>query len=246
MFRRSLQLLLFACLVTAACSAANNPFVGDWKLNPAKSTLTDRMKVESVGGNKYTFDFGGGPETIVIDGTDQPSRLYGGDTLSVAIAGDTWKVVRKRNGRTMISAIWSLSKEGNTLTDHFTSFNADGSPYNLNYLYKRTAGGSGFAGTWVSMSVEAVNFIVLLQLQPYEEDGLSIIDASSQLTGNMNFAASSLRRLDEHTVELMRKKSDGELSDFLQLKLSADLKTMTITPHSAAGDEPHVLVFERQ
>lgn len=246
MFKRSLKLLLFPCLAIAASWAANNPFIGDWKLNPSKSNLTDRMKVESVGGNKYVFDFGGGPETIVVDGTDQRSQLYGGDTLSVAVANDTWKVVRKRNGRTMVSGIWSLSKDGNTLADHFTGFNADGSPYNLNYVYKRTAGGSGFAGTWVSTSVDAVNFVLLIQLQPYEEDGLSILDASSQLTGNMKFAASSLHRLDEHTLELMRKKGDGELSEFLQLKLSSDLKSLTVTPHSAAGDEPHTLVFERQ
>jgi hypothetical protein len=34
------------------------------------------MKVQSQGGNKYTFDFGGGPETIVMDGTDsaRPER----------------------------------------------------------------------------------------------------------------------------------------------------------------------------
>lgn len=72
------------------------------------------------------------------------------------------------------------------------------------------------------------------------------IDASSQLTGNMNFAASSVRKLDERTLELMRKKSDCEFADFLQLKLSADLKTLTLTPHSAASDEPRILVFERQ
>jgi hypothetical protein len=246
MFKRSLQLLLFACLVIAASWAANHQFVGDWKLNPSKSNLTDQMKVESVGGNKYTFNFGGGPETIVVDGTDQPSPVYRGDILSVAIEGDTWKVIRKRNGRTIISAIWSLSKDDSTLTDHFTGFNADGSPYNLNYVYKRKAGGSGFAGTWVSTSVEAVNFVAILQIRPYEEDGLSIIDASSQVTGNMKFAASSVRRPDEHTLELMRKKSDGALSDFLQLKLSSDLKTLTITPHSATGDEPHIIVFDRQ
>jgi hypothetical protein len=29
------------------------------------------MKVESVGGNKYAFDFGGGPEMIAADETDQ-------------------------------------------------------------------------------------------------------------------------------------------------------------------------------
>jgi hypothetical protein len=43
--------------------------VGDWKLNRQKSTLTDVMKVGSLGGNKYSFDFGGSdPEIAVADG----------------------------------------------------------------------------------------------------------------------------------------------------------------------------------
>ena len=243
---RLLRLGLLACAVISTSAAADNPFVGDWKFNPSKSTLTDKMTVESVGGNRYTFNFGGGPETIVVDGTDQPTRLYGGDALSVAVEGDTWKVIRKSKGRTMISTIWSLSKDGGTLTDHFTGFNADGSRYELIYTYQRKAPGPGFAGTWVSTSEEAVNFVVVLQIRAFEENGLSIIDSTSQIMGNMNFAPSAVRSLDDSTFELMRKKSDGELADFLQLKLSSDLKTLTITPHSAAGDEPHILVFERQ
>jgi hypothetical protein len=60
---------------TFALGAANDPFVRDWKLNPSRSKLTHVMKAESVGTNKYAFDFGGGTaetETIVAGGTDQP------------------------------------------------------------------------------------------------------------------------------------------------------------------------------
>jgi hypothetical protein len=246
MIKRTRRVVLFACLVTTVSLASNDPFVGDWKLNVSKSTLTDRMTVERVGDDTYTFDFGGGPERIVVDGTDQTSQLYGGGTLSVGVQGDGWNVVRKTNGRTLISASWSLSKDGARLTDHFRSFNPDGSPYTLNYVYERRAGGSGFAGTWVSTSPEAANYIVELRIRPYGNDGLSLVDSASQLTGNMNFAASSIRRLDEHTLALIRAKSGGELTEFLQLKLSPDLKTLTMTPHAVAGAEPHILVFDRQ
>lgn len=246
MIKRSLRLLLFACLSTAASWAVNNPFAGDWKLDPAKSTLTNQMKVERVADNKYAFDFGGGAETIVVDGTDQRSQLYADNTLSVAAEGDTWKVVRKKDGHTIITATWSLSKDGNALTDHFTSFNADGSPYTLNYVYKRKAPGSGFAGEWVSTSLEAVNYVVEFRIQPYEGDGVAFIDASAQFTGSMNFAASMVRKLDERTVELMRRKNGGEPSDWLELKVSPDLKTLTITPHSTPGVEPRTFVFDRQ
>jgi len=37
MSKRTFQLLLAACLVTETLWAANDPFVGKWKLNPSKA-----------------------------------------------------------------------------------------------------------------------------------------------------------------------------------------------------------------
>jgi hypothetical protein len=45
-------------LSSGALRAANNLFVGDWKLDPSRSKLTDVMKVERLSSNKNTFDFG--------------------------------------------------------------------------------------------------------------------------------------------------------------------------------------------
>ena len=218
MFKRTFELLLVACLGTGALWAANDPFVGEWKLNPARSKLTDQMKVESVGANKYVFDFGGGSETIVVDGTDQPGNF--GSTLSVTVEGpDTGKVIRKKDGRMLITATWKLSKDGDTLTDDFTGIEPNGSTFNLNYVYRRTAGSSGFAGTWESTS-ETVNSVFVLQVRPYEGDGLSFIDPSEEETKNVKFdgkdypnlgpnvvpgSASSVRRVNERTLEMTDK-----------------------------------------
>src|SRR6185437_3076813 len=125
MFNRISSLLLVAAgLATSSLWAANNPFVGDWKLDSSKSTLSDQMKVQSLGGKKYAFDFGGGAEVIKVDGTDQPGV----------------------NGHTLLVANWTLSRDGNSLTDDFRSFGQDGSPSNIKYVYKRTQRGTGFAG----------------------------------------------------------------------------------------------------
>jgi len=167
MFRHGIQVLLFAFLVTCVLRAAGHPFLGDWKLNPARSNLSTQMKVESLGANKYAFDLAGNGrvETIVVDGTDQPGQT--GTTLSVAVEGpNAWKVVRKKDGRMLLTANWSLSKDGNTLTDHLTGFDANGSPEPMNYVFQRKGGGSGFVGTWVSTS-EALNFVLVLQIRPY-------------------------------------------------------------------------------
>lgn len=149
MFKRAFQLLLVAYLVTATLWAATDPFVGDWKLNSSKSKLVDHMKVEGLGGNKYAFDLGGGPETIVADGTDQAAAF--GTMLSVSVEGaDSWKVVRKKDGHALLTGNWKLSQDGNTLTDNYTEFRSDGSQSTTNYRFERTAGGPGCAGTWES------------------------------------------------------------------------------------------------
>src|SRR5262245_44983028 len=114
--------LLAMWLVAGTALAASDPFVGKWKLNPSKSTLTDRLKIEAAGANKYTITFAGAPdpETIVADGTDQPGMF--GTTLSVATEQpDTWKVVRKMNGRTVVTGIWKLSADGATFSDAMTA-----------------------------------------------------------------------------------------------------------------------------
>ena len=50
-------MLLVGCVVTSSVWAANDPFVGKWKVNPSKSKLNDEMKVEVAGANRYTFTF---------------------------------------------------------------------------------------------------------------------------------------------------------------------------------------------
>jgi hypothetical protein len=218
------------------------------------------MKVESIGGNRYSFDFAGGsPETIAADGTDQPG--FGGTTLSVVVEDpDSWKVVRKKDGRVLVTASWKLSKDGKTLNDDFTFFAPNGSVSNVNYVYKRTGGTSGFAGTLESTS-ETVNSAFVLKIQPYEGDGLSFIYLSQDETQNVKFdgkdypnvgpnvtpgSVSSARRVNEHTLEIKNKFKD-KITGTQQIKLSADQKTLTLTVYTPGRSEPNnVLVFERQ
>lgn len=256
--KRTFQLLLVTCLVTGSLWAANDPFVGKWKLNPSKSKITDQMKVESVGANKYAFDFGRGAETIVADGTDQPGNF--GSTLSVTVVGPkTWKVVRKKDGRTRLTGIWKLSEDDKTLSDALTGNQPDGSTFSLDYVYTRTAGSSGFPGTWESTS-EKVNSVFEFQIQPYEGDGLSFITPAQHKTQNMKFdgkdypdvgpdvlpgSASSGRRVNARTLELT-DMIKGKVMNTRQIKLSPDLKTLTMTVHPVGQSKPNILVFDRE
>jgi len=258
MFRRTFQLVLVACLATATLWAATDSFVGDWKLNPSKSKLIDLMKVESLGGNKYAFDFGIGAERIVVDGTDQPGAY--GTVLSVAVEGpDTWRVVRKKDGRMVITATWKLSQDGNSLSDAYTEFVSNGSSSTVNFLYKRTAAGPGFAGTWES-PVGMGNLESVFQIRPYEGDGLSFKHSSEEGTRNLKFdgkdypvvgrgaaqgSTSSARRVDERTLEIT-ERLNGKITRTEQVELSPDLKTLTQTVRPVGQRDPNIFVFERQ
>ena len=248
---RSLRQLLVVFLFTSSLWAATNPFDGTWKLNPAKSKLTDQMKVEAAGPNKYTFIFSGdNAETIVADGTDQPGIF--GTTFSVTVLSpNQWKVVRKTGGRMTISAIWDLSSDGNTLTDNFTGYRADGSTSNLLYVYSRAAGTSGFAGTWES-TAEQVNSVYEMQVQTYDDNGLSFINPAQKMTKSIKFDgkdygaqgpnlpagyATSGRRLNDRAVELT-DKINGKVLDTQQVEISPDGKTLTITTHIPGQAKP--------
>ena len=257
MFKRNFQLLLVTFLLMDTLWAATDTLVGDWKLNPSKSKLTDLMKVESLGGNKYAFDFGGGPERIVADGTDQ-SGVYG-TMLSLTVQGpDTWKVVRKKDGRMLLTATWKLSPDGNTLSDNYTEFGPNGSPSTVNYLYQRTAAGGGFAGTWESTM--PIDSAFVLQIRPYQENGLSFINSSNEVTRNGKFdgkdhpnlgrgvaegSTLSARRVDERILAIT-DKIKGKITRTEQIELSPDLKTLTRTVRRVGQREPNIFVFERQ
>jgi hypothetical protein len=257
MFKRAFLLLPLACLAADAAWATDDPMVGDWKLNPQKSTLIDEMKVTSLGGNKYSFDFGGGsPETIAVDGTDQPGMF--GTTLAVtAVSPDEWRVVRKKNSRVEITGIWTLSGNGSTLHDDYTETSDNGKTTHLVYVYKRGGDGSGFAADWVSTSAQ-MDSVYVVQVRPYEGDGLSFITSSEGITKNVKFdgrdypnagagvkTASSAQRANEREIELTDKIS-GKVVDMRDISISGDGKTLTMTIHVTGRSEPDVLVFERE
>jgi hypothetical protein len=256
---RSLRRLAVVCLFTGTVWAATDPLAGNWKLNPARSKLTDQMKVTEAGKNTYTLNFSGdNTETVVADGTDQPG-LFGSTASITILSPHKWKMMRKTGGKVTISAIWELSEDGNTLTDHFTGYRADGSTTNLLYVYARIGGTSGFAGTWESTQ-EEVNSTFEMQIQTYADGGLSFIFPAQKISKNIKFDGkdyaaegpnlpqgygTSGKRVSDQSVELT-DKINGKVFDTQQVEVSPDGKTLTITTQIPGRTKPNIQVFERE
>ena len=270
---RGLLSLPVTCLAIGAVWATNDPFVGKWKVNPSKSKITiDEFKVEAAGANKYVFTFDpDSVDTIVADGTDQPAVQ--GTTLSVRVEGpNKWEVVRKINGRTLLIAHWTLSEDGKTLNDAFTQYLPDGtvlfsqplpngSTLYLPYVYERTAGNSGLVGTWDSESAKVAAGIEL-QIQPYDDDGLSFKRSDEELVQKTKFdgneypdldangkdkgSAYSGRRVNVRNLEVTYTRK-GKITGMRQIELSTDLKTLTMSERVVGQSRPKsVLVFDRE
>jgi hypothetical protein len=269
MTKRIFQLLLTFTLLTITLHAASGDsvalFVGKWKLDPTHSRLTDQMKVESAGPNRYNLNFSGdNVETIVADGTDQPG-LFGTTVAIIIQDANHWKVVRKTNGRTTIIGLWQLSPDGKALTDNFTSYHDNGTTSNLHYIYQRIANPaadaktSGFMGTWES-TTEDVNSTYEMEVQSFQDDGLSFINAGGQVVQSLHFDgkdypgsgsgapqgyASSGHRIDDRTVERI-DKVNGKTLYSQQVEISSDGKTLTMTVHVPGRNKPDIMVFNRE
>jgi len=244
-----------AALAASTYWTSSDPFVGKWKLDVSRSTIVDEMRVDALGPNKYRFSFEGVPaETIVADGTDQPGLP--GTTLSVRVDDDgALMVVRKQDGRTIVSARWKLSRDGSTLRDAFTSLQPDGSRVTVDYLYRRRSGRSGFAGAWES-TTKPFGLKLELGIQPYENKGLSFVSPGSEklvtfdgldhaVSGVGQSLTVSGRRRGLRAMEYT-EKNRGKVEHRRQFELSRDGRTLREILRPKGQGIPDVLVFDRE
>lgn len=180
-----------------------------------------------------------------------------GGSCSGAQPGYCWLPIwrQARCGR-RTSPLSANGSSSHRKADDYTEFGPNGSSTNVKYVYHRTAGTSGFAGTWVSSS-ETLNSVYVIEIRPYEGDGLSFINSSQGVTRNVTFdgkdhplvgphalsgTTSSARRVNERTLEITTKISD-KVAGTQEETLSSDGKTLTMTVRAAGRTAPNILLF---
>jgi hypothetical protein len=114
-------------------------------------------------------------------------------------------------------------------------------------------------GTWVSTS-EKVNSSYEIAVEPYQNDGLSFVNAAQKSTRSLKFDgkdylvqgpnlpqdyASSGRRLSERRLELTDKVGTRVI-DTQRVEVSADGRTLTMSLQPAGTKKPNVMVFNRE
>jgi hypothetical protein len=152
---QSLRKAAFAISILAVgLFAAENPFVGSWKVNGAKSKLTGSgigggggVRIESDGTNFKAFvdttDEKGQPIKYDYEGTldGKPSKVTGSsaiDEISLKRVNDhTIDVTGKKGGKVVYTDKRTVSADGKTYTISRTGTSADGKKYHATIVFDK-------------------------------------------------------------------------------------------------------------
>jgi hypothetical protein len=142
-------IVVLAMLASVALLAQNNPFVGTWKLNTAKSKYSpgpapqsqtrtveaqgDGIKVNNEGtaadGSRIAYSY-----TTNFDGKDGPytgTRPNGADTIALKrINSNTIDSTSKKGGKALVKTRNVISKDGKIMTITVKGVNASGQALN--------------------------------------------------------------------------------------------------------------------
>jgi hypothetical protein len=146
--------LAIALLTCAFALAADNPFVGTWTMNKAKSKLVpngpqynslsvqvmqDGLSLKQIA----TVNGTAGP-ALLLDGkehattpTSTTSRVMGATHYVSTVNGKTIQTVFKKDGKTVGTRKASLSADGRTMTSVTEGTGADGQKFQSTVVFER-------------------------------------------------------------------------------------------------------------
>jgi hypothetical protein len=246
-------------LIASTLWAADDPLLGTWKLNPAKSQFTGQsIKFENVGSGMIRFSTAGLSYTFKMDGVERPA-IYGYTASWKKVDDRHWEAANKLNGKLDNTDYFTLSTDGKTLTDVTKGTRPDGVSFEDTTVYKRESGSGGLFGTWRSTEVKisapsavaysasdggALTFMILDYKASWtgQPDGSDHPFTGENLPKGLTLA---FKRSGPRTLEFVTK-IDGKPIYRGTNSVSSDGKTLTMRGRPVAVDEPYTAVYDRQ
>ncbi len=251
------------CLVFLAAAgtlaAADSPFVGKWKLNLAKSEFTGTtITYMQTGPDEMQATAEGQSYKFKMDGKEYPA-LFGSVATWKKLDGSTWEATYKMKGMVTNTDTIKVSADGKTMTVTSRGKKPNGESFEDSGTLERVSGGPGLAGKWKTTKVK-IGSPEVMEIAPYEGDGISFNIAAYDLTVNARFDGKdypgtgptvppgmmlSLKKIGERSFE-MTGKMNGRAVYTETYSLSADGKTLTSVGMAPGTSEKVKAVYDRQ
>lgn len=251
----------FAILLSlaVAATAADDPFIGNWKLDLARSKLTGQtIEIQETTADTYIFKEDEHTDEIFADGLDHLTHF--GDSMAITKkTDDTWTVTYKRGSVVTMNTVWKVSADGRTLKYTATGTRLNGQRFNNQMTLRRKSGTSGLSGVWEAIDVELsspreifiapsaggghfITFPGRKQMVRMKFDGKEYPDEGpTVVTGS----TSAGRRIDANTIETT-ERIKGKVVETAKATVSADGQTQTIMVTEPGDPTPVVLVYVRE
>jgi len=243
-------------LAPAILAAADAPYIGKWKLNPAKSQFTgETLSIEKTSSGMIRQTSEGQSVMFKLDGKEYPTP-EGGTIAVKEIAADTWETTSRLNGKVILTG--KMSVKGDTLSGEMVVHKPDGGTVPGSSTSTRVSGGPGFFGQWKNTQVKAP--FTSVEITANGADGVTInypefgFTCSAKFDGKDypaggQFAGTKdtfvVKSTGPRSFE-MTSKVDGKAVYVDTFSVSADGKTLTDDGTPITAREPIKAVFDRQ
>jgi len=253
-----LQRLIVAFAVAIGVMlAADSPFVGKWKLNPAKSQFAGTtMTIEQLPSGEMQMTAEGQSYKFKVDGKEYPAS-WGMAATWKQVDPNTWETIYKQ-GSMITTTTTKISADGKTMTEISKGKKPNGEDFQESATSERMSGGPGLAGKWKSTKVQAST--ENWEISANGDDGLTmkIVDydavCSVKFDGKdypctgptmpKNFMMSA-KKASARSVEFT-EKMDGKVVFNDVFAVSADGKTLTDEGTAAGSKEKVKVVYDKQ
>ena len=251
--------LLAVLAVAVSLTAADLPWVGQWKINVAKSNYGEwTVTYADVGAGEMQATTDGRTWKFKMDGKDYPDP-WGGTSAWKQMDTSSWETVNKLKGKVLGTDVRRLSADGKTLTVTSKGTRPDGKAFDDEYVFARVSGGPGLGGKWKSSKV-SYSGPSLIEITAYEADGLTLRIVDTGTTWSAKFDGKdnpvkgvnvgerftiALKRTGPKSLEYVQKQSGKELYKGT-LTVSDDGKTITGVDTAVGTNEKTTSVFDRQ
>lgn len=251
--------LLLPLGIACVSAIAGDPFVGKWKLNPAKSAATgDTIRIEALAGGDYKITAGEISDAFRMDGKEYPSHF--GQTIAASqLSERAWQLQTSKNGRALWTEKWELVPDGATANITVSGTGPDGRKFEDKIVRTRPDASSGLAGAWTAWKV-SLSAPDLFEIRASGGDGQTVIvpalhgsvrlmfdgrDYPLRGAGVPEGATQSGRRIGARSLEIT-DKIKGRVVAMWRRSVSPDGRTLTQTGQEADSGKPFLLVFDRQ
>ena len=237
MTRRSALLVLLAACLMPPVAVAQSRFDGRWKID-ISSQMPKRRNVWLIRDRTYECESCTPVIKVKADGNDQAVAGQPFDTISVKVVdANVVEEVEKKKGKVVSKEKFTVSPDGNTVTDEFADFKITAF-----MVAKGPAGSHVMSGSWQNSKMEALSDSGLLLTLKVEGDWLHMLEPNGQsytakldgtdapYDGSSETTSVSVRRIGEDTIEETDKRG-GKVASIARMTLSADGKTMAISVH---------------